>query len=612
MNKIKVLCSVMLVLTATVATAWGQSWPKVKEFDLAKWSPNDFKDDELDLPCYLKHFHSIANSVVESGPDKGFISLPVWRRPQDNKPYNARIMENILSLTYFYATDRPWNSYYKSEAVKVRIDAALEFWIQMQHDSGKFSEYGHEKWNLAGTSFAILCMGRTLELLQKSGGVDVQLFDRVKASQRKAIMYVLTDSSFYEHGKNFTNQYTACFPGVLAYLKMFPDKEMKELFELKFKQTNTDFQSPVGFFYEAGGTDHGYNMNTHHSNMRIMYDYTHGTPMGREIEKEETKFVEWLALNAVKEPQSKYFTLNRGTETRTPAPVVTNYILRSPLGEHVELLRAFTPSKEEMEENNRSKRKLLTEKWPDVGKLETYSPTNILHLHRYQWYPTKAQQEAARKKLPYLAKERFIHQRMDSKVPVTFTFIKRKNYYAAFNSGKVTSNRQRYGLGLLWNPVSGSFLQSQAGIKDAAWGTKGAGDLVYEASDLFAEMKVDGKVVKELVGNRDLTDGVLTVQYSLGKSGNKELIFQENEIVVSIIHQAPFKELLPILLDANDNIDISAHGRITITKNGKKISIFYDSPEKAVLKKTSIKSGDQDVVIVSIDGKGKLSYTIKI
>ncbi len=43
---------------------------------------------------------------------KGFINISVWRAPVDNKPYNARIMENILSLAYFYCTNRPWNVYY--------------------------------------------------------------------------------------------------------------------------------------------------------------------------------------------------------------------------------------------------------------------------------------------------------------------------------------------------------------------------------------------------------------------------------------------------------------------------------------------------------------------
>jgi hypothetical protein len=84
---------------------------QVQPADLSALSPSDFRDDELDLPYYLAHFHRIANSVALSGPRRGFIDIPAWRDVKDNQPYNARIMESILSLVYFYTVDRPWNPY---------------------------------------------------------------------------------------------------------------------------------------------------------------------------------------------------------------------------------------------------------------------------------------------------------------------------------------------------------------------------------------------------------------------------------------------------------------------------------------------------------------------
>ena len=105
------------------STAFAQTtslWPKVPPADFSKLKPSDFADDELDLPYYLAHFHRLANSVVEEGDNRGFINISVWRNPQDNKPYNARVMENILSLAFFYSTKRPWNQYYGSPAVRLR------------------------------------------------------------------------------------------------------------------------------------------------------------------------------------------------------------------------------------------------------------------------------------------------------------------------------------------------------------------------------------------------------------------------------------------------------------------------------------------------------------
>src|SRR5947209_12693286 len=94
----------MIVLLTVFVQPVRAQWPEVSDIDLSKFKPSDFTDDELDLPYYLKHFHTFANSVMETGPDKGFINISVWRSPEVNKPYDARIMENILSLAWFYCT----------------------------------------------------------------------------------------------------------------------------------------------------------------------------------------------------------------------------------------------------------------------------------------------------------------------------------------------------------------------------------------------------------------------------------------------------------------------------------------------------------------------------
>ena len=98
-----ILVAILIVLPASVAHAQmaSSSWPQVPPVDWSKLKPEDFSDDELDLPYYLGNFHKLANSVVETGENRGFMDLSVWRSPQDNKPYNARIMENILSLAFF-------------------------------------------------------------------------------------------------------------------------------------------------------------------------------------------------------------------------------------------------------------------------------------------------------------------------------------------------------------------------------------------------------------------------------------------------------------------------------------------------------------------------------
>src|SRR5579864_1325087 len=122
--------SSILCLCAGVLQA---AWDPIPSVDLSHLRPADFQDNDLDMPFYLARFKELADGVVESGPDRGFISIPVWRSVSNNKPYNARIMESILSLTYFYTRKAPWNPYYASHAVRQRLEAAMDYWLGLQN-----------------------------------------------------------------------------------------------------------------------------------------------------------------------------------------------------------------------------------------------------------------------------------------------------------------------------------------------------------------------------------------------------------------------------------------------------------------------------------------------
>src|SRR5690349_6959126 len=130
-------CSLTALLAIGASIAYA-AWDPLPVVDLASLRPSDFRDTELDMPFYLAHFRELAGHVVEAGPNRGFIDIPVWRSVSANKPYNARIMESILSLAYFYALDRPWNPYHGSPALRQRLEAAFEFWLNKQSPDGRF------------------------------------------------------------------------------------------------------------------------------------------------------------------------------------------------------------------------------------------------------------------------------------------------------------------------------------------------------------------------------------------------------------------------------------------------------------------------------------------
>jgi hypothetical protein len=93
MLRIACRTAIVIILSLTVFVQSVQSqWPNLPAVDLSTVKPSDFTDDELDMPYYLKHFHTFANSVLETGPNKGFINMAVWRTPDVNKPYKCFLL----------------------------------------------------------------------------------------------------------------------------------------------------------------------------------------------------------------------------------------------------------------------------------------------------------------------------------------------------------------------------------------------------------------------------------------------------------------------------------------------------------------------------------------
>jgi hypothetical protein len=604
-----------IIVSLVICTQTARSqWPGVPDVDLSKFRPSDFTDEELDMPYYLKHFHTFANSVLATGPDKGYINISVWRAPVDNKPYNARIMENILSLAYFYCTNRPWNVYYASPALRPRLEAALAFWCQIQNPDGRFSEYGPQKWNLPATAFSTKFMGETLRLLKSGPPIDADILQKTITANRKAIMAVLTMDDLYNHGKNFSNQYTNVWAGALAYVSIYPDAEISSLLAARVKQSASDFQSPAGFFYEAGGTDFGYNFNTHHSNLWMAYHYSRGTQLANAFTEEEKRFYNWISYNAVPEPGSLYYTINRPVEMRQKTTTTASYFTICPLGESVEGVRAFLMNSEDKKKATAAARKSLEQNWPNVqplvtGAFSAFSPYAFLHRTHYQWYPSPQQKEAAVKNLPYIKSDRFIHQKMDSRHPTVFTYVRQPGYYACFNSGPKLKPQQRYGIGLLWHPKAGSFLQSQTDTDNAAWGTKPEGGRLYEADTLDALFLINNKGVNPVPGSHDLKAGTLAVSYKLGAGGKKLIVFKDKAIEVAIQHPGHFTEYIPLLLNGTDTASIVSPGKIKLEKAGGTVYVLYDAAAKATFQETTLRSGTQRVMVLHIESSDKLGYS---
>jgi len=272
---------------------------EVPALDASTIRPSDFADADLDLPFALSHFARLANSVQMSGPDRGFISLSVWRGTANLHPYNARIMESILTLVWFYTAPQKWNPYRGNPALRARLEAALTFWCNMQSDDGRFSEYGPGGWNLAATSFAVKFTSEALRLLKSGPPIDAALHQRAIDCCRKAVHAVLYNEDLLKHGRTYSNQYTNIFAGGPAFLDLYPDATLSARLDERFLASKTELQSPAGYMYEKDGPDLGYTLNTHHENVRMAYSYWRQTPRAAQLVEEEQRFCEWLSFNAL-------------------------------------------------------------------------------------------------------------------------------------------------------------------------------------------------------------------------------------------------------------------------------------------------------------------------
>jgi hypothetical protein len=607
------------LLLCAAARAQSASVPPA---DLSRISPSDFRDDELDLPYYLANFHLVANSIALTGDHRGFIDVVVWRNPEDNRPHNARIMENILALTFFYTTDRPWNQYRGDAALRARLEAALDFWARSQSSDGRFSEYAPERWSLAPTAFATKFMGEALRLLRRGPPIDAELHRRVIDADSRAILAVLTRADLQEHGRRFSNQYSNVFAGALAYLSVYPDAEIEALLRQRMREAQRDHQSPAGYFYEADGPDWGYNLNTHHSNVHMAWHYARRTPLRQALIEPMRRWYEWLAYNAVPEPNEAALTLNRAIETRQRRATVYEAgpgesDTGSPLAEVVVAGRILGPTREELAQRRERRRGELTARWPRTdslakGSFRAFSPYAFLHREHVRWYPTSRERLVAVTRMRHQRESRFTHQRVDARVPVTFSYVRRPGYYAAFTAGQIVRPQQRYGLGLLWLPEVGSVLQSQTDALGAAWGTRAADTtLVYEAATFVPTFYVGDRLIPTKPGNRDLPAGTYRIEYRLGSRGRKTVAFDDRGLHVAVAHTGEFVEQIPLLALRSDRVE-SRPGEIELWRDGTGVMLHWTPASDARVDRTDERSGERHVVAIAIPATGELTYDVEI
>lgn len=595
-------------------------------------SPRVWVNDQRSIPYYFAHFHTLANAVRLEQPNRGFIDIKVHRSVAGNIPDNARVQENHLWFAYFYTRQASWNLYYGMPEVKLLLEEVLEHLLTLQDDTGMFTQGNPaSEHDRAGTSFAVHFLGQTVRMLNEATAadpnlpsIDDDLYDRVIEAYRKGILHVLDDNNdngFWNHARDYTNQYTLLWSAVAAYLEYDPDSEIEQRMRQRFSQAGTEFISPAGFYYEGGGLDMSYNLGVHMQSMMADYFYFKNTDVEQELLEKEGKYIDWLSYNLVREPDGSHFTSNAAPSTRLDSSHIERKDI--PLAEKLPLARAFVRTAEEAAaEVIRAKSKLAGEGWPNVPALQrngnnAYNPYGAYNRLFNTYYPTEQERSAAVAMLPYLASERFNHQRVDDRSEGQFTYVRKPAYYAAFNAGQRQTTRQVFGLGLLWHPEGGIMLSSQtesttsSALRDLSWGTGTGSERLYENRTLEPTYRINGIAVAPTVGQHDLPAGDVEVHYALGTAGEKTVTFQEDGIAVQIDHQGVFTEHLPLMIAPEDIFHMET-GKATITRGDVVLEIVFDEEAAVQVQDKNYSIYKYRMHMLTLEASGELSYRIKL
>jgi len=607
-----------------VPSTMAASWPPVSAVDWSAVSLQDFADHELEVPRFLHHFAQVANAVVESGPERGYFDLKVNRPPAENQPYNARIMEMQMALAYFYGADRPWNPYFGDPAVRVRLEAMLARWVGMPNGDGLFAEYSPTNWSLAPTAFGAMAAAQALELIVGSGNpFDATILAGARDTLRKALMATFTRSDLRNHGRQWSNQYSPSYYAALTYLRLWPDAVLEAAFGDAFHEAMDRHMSPVGAFYEQGGPDFGYS-GVHERNMAVALPELRRHPalLARAIAAEEL-WADWLAANSVpRRPFTAGLTqaplfVNAGINTRTGHAAFD--VSSRPFAEFVEQARAFSLTDGERAQQIAAARQSLAASWGQYAPLsvpnaESYRPAFVYEAVRplFHWHPTAAERSTALDRMPALDSERPSVNRQyrdEGEWPLTVTLMRRPTYLAHLNSDRRRVDRQKMGLGLLWNEDFGVLMQSVGGTA-WAWGTRRAGSAgLYEEADLADFRRSVGGVLQGgPEGVAELPDGDLFATYTLPGHGEKRVRFRANRVDVEVVHAGAFTEQIPLF--HRNAVVLSGADRITLRQfSGASAALLVHTPA-AIQPGAPAAAHGQTRRMATLSANGFLSYSL--
>ncbi|PZF79746.1 hypothetical protein [Jiangella anatolica] len=541
---------------------------------------------------YLVTLADMVNDIDDSDTElRGFMTGGWWRTPSE--PFNARIMEHVATLAWFHGADRPWNPYRHDPALLARLDAAVGYYLRLQHDDGSWPEYAPDERSRAATAFALGYLSKTLHEL-RDAGVLPDRGAEISAALHRAMTWFLdpANTGVWQDGMvEFANQPAAGLAGAAKALDLDPDAGLRRLLDDRIAYFAAHAQSPAGFLYEPRGMDIAYNLNVTLTELHEIHTEV-GAPVLLPVVR---RLAEWLTYTVVPEPDGAGLVSFASGAARTPmyfldavTPDRQQRDLGSVFCRSVPQLRVFYPAREERDAQ-RAAWAADSSPVPVLAPGDT-NPRIPANIPYGEGYPTRRQRDVAIAGLPAVRFGRFTELRVDPQ-DQHYLFLRRPSYYLQAFLGTRPNGVVRAGLGLLWHPAAGTFVHGGQSSNTECWatvlpngGTDGASNLtpVYH----------DGPAGSGPVVAPDL---VATVRGDLGlrwttAGGNVTVaaLFTDAGLVREIATTMDAVEQVPLVLRPDDDVRWSTGdevvfgtpaaataGSLTITRGGVTLTVDW-------------------------------------
>ncbi|NYD68486.1 twin-arginine translocation signal domain-containing protein [Agromyces atrinae] len=579
------------------ATSAGAVLPLVAALPAGQPVRSQFAPNEQVLAAYLMIVAPLANSVRDVAPNYGWMEDGWWRSP--NQPFNSRIMEHVATLSWFYANNRPWNPYYRDPALLGRLDAALGYYLSLQHADGSYPEYSATEHHLSPTGFGTVALSAVLRDLRAAGELydrRVEIRDAIRAS---SAWLVDTSKPHWNRPVQFANQVVAGLSGVVEAAHILGEPAVSASVPNRLQIILDDGQAPAGFFHEPVAPDAGYNFDVMLPDLGALYLRL---PDPTIIELAE-RFAEWFGYVVVLEPGRNEGFILSGTSARnivatfepTPVDDVDRSALARTLLPHVPALRAFFAS---AEEKTQARADWAASTAP-VSPREKPNTSPRLHMHVPQ-APVGvpgSQRDAEVAALRYRQESTFTELRLGT-LDQQYVFVRRPGYYTAGLYGVRQNSLQRMGTNAFWHPVAGMLALTINSTGPDDWTT--VADAVGTASSrgpVTATHHAGSSASGAVIAPAALTGytGVFTTRY----------VTADNAVRTDVTHRAdgirrvmttsgPSRERIPLIIATTDQVQfangvaapydqetITVTTGITVTRGGLRFVISWGTPLEA-------------------------------